>query len=266
VTAESCAKALAEARADGRKLSEPPGPDPSGWEEAYAIQDALIAMSDSAVVGWKIGATSKIAQERLGVDGPFSGPVFARWFTESPAEVATPAHALRIVEPEFALTLAADLPARDVAYSADEIAAAVKSLHPAFELIDRRITDQPGGKGGGGFTGSAYWFPADAGANAALILGPGIDNWRDLDVPALGVSVTVDGAAKTQGVAANAMGGPLTSLAWLVEHLRDRGIGLKAGQVITTGVVTDIFDLQPGQSAEATFEALGSISLDMGEY
>ncbi len=264
--AEASARALAAARAEGRKLDTPPGPDPKDWDEGYAIQDALIRVTDSPVVGWKIGATSKRAQDLLGVDGPFSGPLFERWVTESPAEVATPARALRIIEPEFALRLSGDLPARDDPYTADEIAAAVGAVHCAFEIIDRRLAETPGGRGSGGFQGSPYWFPADAGANAGFVLGPGREDWRTLDLQALTVEVYLDGHEKTRGISANAMGGPLQSLGWLVEHLRGRGIGLVAGQVVTTGVVTEIFTAQPGETVHADYEGIGSVTIEMAEY
>lgn len=261
---KAAASALLVARIEGRKLAEPPGPDPVDWDEGYAIQDALIEATDSPVVGWKIGATSQKAQARLGVDGPFSGPLFERWVTESPAEVATPESALRIVEPEVAVSLAADLPPRSEPYSADEIAGAVRALHPAFEIVDRRIADRPGESGG--FTGSPYWFPADAGANAAFVLGPACELWRELDATAIEVSVTLDGAAKTHGRSGNAMGGPLVALGWVVEHLRARGIGLKAGQFVTTGVITDIFEVSPGETVDADYGPLGTISLRMSGY
>ncbi|MEQ8602557.1 MAG: hypothetical protein RIB45_04500 [Marivibrio sp.] len=262
------ARALAEARAEGRKLDAPPGPDPQSWEAAYAIQDALIAVTESPVVGWKIGATSKTAQDRLGVDGPFIGPLFERWATDSPAAIATPAHALRIVEPEFAFRMAVALPPRDAPYSQDEVRAAAGTLHPAFELIDRRIRDQPavGAAGTDGFAANPFWFVADCGANAAFVLGEGTADWAAFDLAALGVTVTIDGAAKTRGTGAAAMGGPLAALTWAANHLSTRGIGLKAGDVVTTGVVTEIFALQPGQTADAEFEALGVVSVEMGEY
>jgi len=265
---QEIAETLAAARADGRKLDAPPGPDPASWEDAYAIQDALIAATDSAVVGWKIGATSRRAQERLGVDGPFIGPLFERWVTASPAAIATPAAALRIVEPEFAFRMAVALPPRETPYSEDEVRAAAGTLHPAFELIDRRIKDQPdaGAEGTDGFAANPFWFVADCGANAAFVLGEGTADWTALDPAALGVSVTVDGAPKAQGTGAAAMGGPLAALTWAANHLSARGIGLKPGDVVTTGVVTEIFTLQPGETADAEFEALGAVSLEMGEY
>ena len=267
-TAREIAEALAAARAQGRKLDAPPGPDPEGWDAAYAIQDALIEATESPVVGWKIGATSKAAQQRLGVDGPFIGPLFERWTTDDPAAIATPAQALRIVEPEFAFRMAAALPPRPAPYSEEEVAAAAGTLHPAFELIDRRIKDQPaaGVAGTDGFAANPYWFVADCGANAAFVLGEGILEWRGLDLAALSVAVTVDGAPKTRGTGAAAMGSPLAALTWAANHLSQRGIGLKPGDVVTTGVVTEIFALQPGETADAEFEALGSVSLEMGEY
>lgn len=266
--ARTIAKLLAAARAEGQKLDAPPGPDPESWEDAYAIQDALIDVTESPVVGWKIGATSKRAQERLGVDGPFIGPLFERWTTDSPAAIATPAGALRIVEPEFAIRMAVALPPREEGYSEDEVRAAAGTLHPALELIDRRIQDQPelSVDGTDGFAANPYWFAADCGVNAAFVLGEGTADWATLDPAALGVTVTVDGAPRTQGTGAAALGGPLAALTWAANHLSTRGIGLKAGDVVTTGVVTEIFALKPGETADAEFEALGAVSLEMGEY
>lgn len=260
----AAAAMLAAARAEGRKLPAPPNPAPATVEEAYGLQDALIAATDSPVVGWKIGATSARAQTMLGVDGPFIGPVFERWVTESPAAVATPEGAVRIVEPEFAVRMAAGLPARSAPYSAEEIAGAVGALLPAFEVIDVRIARPP--EAASPFAAGPFWTIADAGANGALVLGPEATDWRALDLDALSVSVAVDGAAKTEGVSTNALGGTLKALAWAVEHLRARGIGLEAGAVVTTGVVTEIFTLEPGQTVDADYGPLGSLSLEMAGY
>ena len=50
-------------------------------------------------------------------------------------------------------------------------------------------------------------------------------------------------------------------LAWLADELPRFGRQLSAGDLVTTGVVTDVFEAAAGQSVEAVFEGLGSVSV-----
>lgn len=45
------------------------------------------------------------------------------------------------------------------------------------------------------------------------------------------------------------MGHPLTSLTWMVNWLRERGLGLSAGQYVSTGTCTGHFFFCPGRQA-----------------
>ena len=60
---------------------------------------------------------------------------------------------------------------------------------------------------------------------------------------------------------ANALGGPLLALGWLVESLSALGRGLHAGEVVMTGVLTPFVELSAGQTAQADFGPLGTVSL-----
>jgi 2-keto-4-pentenoate hydratase len=50
-------------------------------------------------------------------------------------------------------------------------------------------------------------------------------------------------------------------MVWMANHLAARGIGLKPGDVITTGSCAGIHLLAPGQSAGAKFSGLGTVTL-----
>jgi len=50
-------------------------------------------------------------------------------------------------------------------------------------------------------------------------------------------------------------------LQWLVHRLHARGIGLLAGQYVTTGVTTDIYDAHAGDHLRADFGPVGSVEL-----
>ena len=50
-------------------------------------------------------------------------------------------------------------------------------------------------------------------------------------------------------------------LAWLANELSRTGIGLKAGQMVSTGTLTGMLAPRPGETYIADFGPLGSVSL-----
>ena len=70
-------------------------------------------------------------------------------------------------------------------------------------------------------------------------------------------------AARCEGRGANALGGPLTALTWLANTLAadPAGPGLRAGELVTTGVVTGFRLVEAGDSVGADFGDLGRVEL-----
>ena len=66
-----------------------------------------------------------------------------------------------------------------------------------------------------------------------------------------------------EGTGANALGHPLNALAWLANERARQGKGLKAGEVVSTGVVTPFHYLKAGMRAVADSGALGQVTLDL---
>lgn len=95
----------------------------------------------SRVLGWptrgyKVGCTSLRAQQLLGTDRPFHAPLFA------PRVFDTSAHLpgdVRVVEPEIAFVMRAELAPRAQPYGVDEVFAAVSTVHAAFEVVCPRL-------------------------------------------------------------------------------------------------------------------------------
>ena len=248
--AAEAARLLLAARRERRPLGPlPPALDPKDLAEGYAIQAALVALSGDRLAGYKLACTSPRAQEVIGVPGPFSGVVLACDLLASPAEPSIGRFNFAVIEPEFAVTLGTDLPAEHAPYDETQVAAAVASLHPAIEIVTSGLADWKI-RGGPALT-------ADNAGQGALVLGAGRTDWRGLDLPNHPVSLTVNGATHSQGQGRNALGGPITALAWLANHLAAQGEALKAGQVVTTGVVTEFPELASGDRALADFGALG---------
>lgn len=247
------AKSLADARLKDIRLEEPPRPDPQSTEEAYTLQDAVTKELGFEVIGWKVGATNATAQAALGANEPFAGPLFKERTFAGKAELKTAADALRIPEAEFALLLKADLPPRSAAYGAGEVAAAVASIHPAIEVVNKRLA--------GNLGDHVNRVIADGGANHAFIYGPGTEKFDPVALANHAVTVTVNGMDKAAGSGGNVMGSPLNVLAWLANHMSKRGIGLKAGQWVSTGLTTEVFQVRRGDTVDADFGSLGTVSV-----
>ena len=246
---------LHAARRDVRAISALPGGlRPQSAAEAYAIQDALFEQSGAELTGFKIGCTSQAAQDYLATDGPFYGCMSHESVRESPAELSAGGFIFRLIEPEFAFRLGADLPARRAAYGRGETAAAVASAHPAIEVINSAF-------GQDWTRAGAPALIADNGVHGAFVLGPACADWRALDLAAHRVTLLRNGCEEGDGVGANALGHPLDALAWLANQGALGGRGLKVGDVVTTGVVTPFIYVEAGDRVTADFGALGEVSL-----
>lgn len=226
---------------------------PATLAEGYLAQDAFVALSGGGVAGFKIGATSPRAQAFLEIDEPFAGCVLEGDLHDSPARLSAGDFIFRLIEPEFAFCLGRALPPRAQGYTREEAADAVATLHPAIELVTSGLRDWR--------RQGAASLIADNGVDGGLVLGPACADWRGLDLPRHEVTLRVNGEPAGSGVGGNALGGPLTALAWLVDHRTRRGLGLEAGQVVTTGVVTEFVELDAGDEAVADFGPLGEVRL-----
>ena len=73
------------------------------------------------------------------------------------------------------------------------------------------------------------------------------------DLPALPVSLSVDGVAVERATGAAAGGHPAAGLVWLAGELAARGQLLQAGELVITGGLTSARLLEGGHVIRATF-------------
>ncbi len=254
--ARTAAGLLLTARQSCRPLDDglPEQLRPATLDEGYEVQAALLRAWGAVPRGYKIGCTSDLAQQALGVAEPFAGRVLETGLLESPAVFAPVDYIFHLLEPEFAFRLRDPLPPRGAPYEQDEVAAAVDLAYPAIEVVTS-------GYGATWSEVGAVQLIADNAAHALLVLGRGSAAWRDFDLAAQRVELRIGGKPVTDGQGANALGHPLAALTWLANDRAGRGGGLLAGEVVTTGVVTGLKDMQPGQTALADFGPLGSVEL-----
>jgi len=230
---------------------------PSDRAEGYLIQQQLEAYSQHPVYGWKIAATSEAGQQHIGIDGPIAGRIFAETVLSFGELVPFGANRMRVVEAEFAFHLGRDIPPRESGYGVDEVIESVGQLHLALEIPDSRFEDF--------VTAGGPQLIADNACAYRFILGPVVPaSWRELDLAAHQVVGRVNQTQVFEGCGANVLGDPRVALTWLVNELSGMGIGLRAGQIVTTGTTTVPMPVNPGDYIEADFGALGHLSCQFG--
>jgi len=250
---DRAARLLIEARESGTKLDGfPPDVAPASASTAEAIDDRVAELTGWDVAGWKIGCTSEHAQKLLGSPGPFAGRVYR--IVESGSTLNDDdVDENALLEGELAFRLGRHLPAANQPVSRSELIAAIEALLPAIEVVGGRFAE---------FIGTPVnSVAADSGGNTLLVLGAPAATFDPEALPAAAGSMTVDGEQTGAGTGADVLGSPLTALAWLVEHLHGRGIDLYAGQVVTTGTLTQVTPLPRGATATVDFGPLGSAAI-----
>ena len=119
----------------------PPDLAPKDEAEGYRVQRAvhdLLLPENGALVGYKIGCTSKVMQQYLDIPHPCGGGVFARGVHESGVRLRA-ADFVRVgVECEIAVRLARPLAAGQGPFTADNVSGAIEAYLPAIEIVDDR--------------------------------------------------------------------------------------------------------------------------------
>jgi len=249
---------LAAHRASGARLDAlPEAVRPAGTADAYAVQEAVVdrlcTRHGGTRVGYKVACTNTIAQQALQVDRPLFGQLLSHSVWASPATLEASAFTTRVIECEFGLRIGTDVPVSTTPYTADSIAPFVAEVLPSIEIVDHRFADWSLG---------APSIAADNAIHGGWVHGtPWRGDPRDLDLAHHGLEARVDGVVVGSGTGAAVLGHPLTVLAWLAGELPRFGRRLRAGDLVTTGVCTDVFGAEAGSTVVADFGSLGTVTL-----
>ena len=233
----------------------PVGLRPGSFDEAYAIQTAVVAGLSKGVapIGYKCACTSPIAQAALAVEAPLFGRLLAHSTSRSGARLDSDGFVHRVIEAEYAFRLGSDVPSVDGGHTLETIAAHIDAVIPAIEVVDYRYED---------WTIGALQVAADNAIHGWWVWGEPTVDWRAIDLTAPhGVSVERNGKVVTTGSGANVLGHPLAVMAWLADELPRRGLRLSVGDLVTTGVTTDVFEASAGDRIRATFAGVGQVEL-----
>ncbi len=224
---------------------------PQTRKEGYAIQAEL--EKSGKLFGWKIAATSEAGQKHINVAGPMAGRILSHTVIADGGTASMHGNKMRVAEPEFCFRMARDLPPRPTPYSVAEVLDAVGTLHPAIEIPDSRFADFVS-------AGEAQLIADNACAHLFVLGAATAADWRSRDLVEEKPVVNMRGQ-KFVGHGKNVLGDPRVALAWLANELRELGITLRTGEVVTTGTCHPPLPIQSGDRMEADFGILGRVSV-----
>jgi 2-oxo-3-hexenedioate decarboxylase/2-keto-4-pentenoate hydratase len=226
---------------------------PASIAEAYAAQEVYYRLAEptyGAVAGAKIATTTKVMQQLMGIDHPCGGAIFSRTIHRSPATLRAADFVNLRIESEIALELGADLPASGAPWTRASIAPAVAAALPAFELIEDRNADYAKTEAASLIVENCW--------NGGIVIGPRQRVPLD-DLVGIKGRLLLDGKRAGEGAAED----PCATLAWLANHVAERGRDLKAGMIVITGSLIVTVSIAPGQRAEFAVDGLGEVVMDV---
>ena len=212
-----------------------PGLTPqAGYAAAHALHEHRIAHGWRAV-GRKIGFTNRTIWPRYGVYEPIWGRVYDRTLIRAEnnrARVPLKGLVNPRIEPEICFGLRASPDPKSLLESIEWVAHSVEIVqchHAGWKVT---LADST----------------ANNGLHGRLVLGTLVRPPADMAqrLPAVTVDLFKGDDSMDRGVGASVLDSPLAALAHLVNLLKDQP--LAAGEIVTTGTLTDAHPVKPGET------------------
>jgi 2-keto-4-pentenoate hydratase len=252
------AQYLSRARTGHRRLDElAESIRPEDEAEAYQVQRRLHKTLTEAghgdAVGHKIGCTTPVMQEFLGIPNPCAGAVFEPTVINEAGAVDFSNYLHAGVECELAVRLSRDLPKRAEPHTRESVAGAVASVTCAIEIVDDRWLDYPGV--------STATLIADDFFGAGAVLGSPNTDWQSLALGAISGAMSINGTSMGSGLGGDILGHPFEALAWIANSLNGRRSRLLAGEFVLLGSLVQTVWVNKGDRVEIDVEHLGRASV-----
>jgi 2-keto-4-pentenoate hydratase len=213
-------------------------------DDAYDIQELIIAARVEAGrrrAGWKMGLTTAAPPTT-----PIVGTLLDDMVIASGSDLSLATMVAPMVEAELVVRIGETI---DRAQTVAELEQGPHEVGPGIEVIDYRTIDS---------SGVVDWI-ADNSTVAYAVVGSFVPV---ADVREVRASLSCDGDQIATGGANQVMGNPLAAVAWLSQHLVERGHSLQRDQVILTGSLTGHHPVPARQvDFTAEFGGLGKVAV-----
>jgi 2-oxo-3-hexenedioate decarboxylase len=260
IDAKTLARELMEAYAQKRILEAPPSSRDPGFDlaTAYAVEGELVrlrAASGHSTAGLKVGFANKAIWRVLKLETLLWAHLYddtVRYAENNAASLALGPMCAPKIEPEIVFKMRAPLaPGADAAVALE----AVEWLALGFEIVDCVFA---------GWTFQPADFVAAYGLHAALIVGaprriePALIPGLVEQLPRFKLRLLKDGQLVAEGSGKNSLRSPALCLAELASALprQPAAVPLAAGELVSTGTLTDAHPLTPGETWTAEADGL----------
>ncbi len=255
------ARRLAEQRLSLTPIEPlPHGQRPATEEDGYRIQHALTRLLVGSglgnIAGHKIGCTTPVMQQFLGIPSPCAGEVFEKTVLHRAGRVPRAGFVKPGIECEIAVELGRDIYPQDAPFTRENVANSVAAVMAAIEIVDDRYSDYR--------TLGVPTLIADDFFDAGCVLGDPVYEWHALDLTRVPGVTYINGFEAGRGTGALVMEHPFEALAWLARSRAARGMGLRKGAFVLLGSVVETRWLESGDDARIEIEGLGEARLSMG--
>ena len=257
-TAESVAERIRNAESSGNLI--PPIKDDlveASIAEAYRVQQIntdFHLQNGRRISGRKVGLTSLAVQKQLGVDQPDFGILWKDMEYQDGQDIPFSKLHQPKIECEIALVLGKRIEAAVPGFA--DVMQAVEYVVPALEVVGSRIAD---------WKISIYDTIADNASSGVYVMGGPPRKPEGLDLRLCGMVMERDGQPVSTGSGAACLGNPMHAAVWLAQTMAARDMPLDAGDIVLTGALGPMVNVQPGDVFTARINGLGSVRASFTE-
>ena len=225
-------------------------------DDAYHVSLRMVQRrvegDGEAIIGKKIGVTSKAVQEMLNVHQPDFGFLTDAMEYANGDDIAIAGNLIQPrAEAEIGFRLKRDLSGPGVTEA--DVLAATDYIMPCFEIVDSRIRD---------WKIRIQDTVADNASCGVFVLGESRGDPHAFDLPNLKITVWKNGEKLSEGLGSAVQGNPLTAVAWLANTLGKYNIPFKAGEVILSGSLVPLENVRAGDRMYMELEGIGDASVN----
>ena len=226
-----------------------------GYELQEYVNRIITGAGMGPVVGHKIGCTTPVMQEFLGIRNPCAGAIFNQTVRYGGVDIPRSGFVKIGIECEMAVEIGKDINPEDGPFTDIDIYSSVSGVMAAIEMVDDRYANY-----------KSLGVPAliaDNFFNSGCILGDPITKWQKLDLVGIKGRTVINGIEVGFGNGRAVMGNPLRALGWLVNSKRSLGQKIKKGDFVLLGSLVETKWLDKGDNAFIEIEGLGRLEVNV---